>query len=358
MVFADKEHYLHQKPNRHQGRHTKQHKKQLVQHCTKPYHRWQPHRSGYQCSACGIRVHQALTAPTIEERLGQPCPQIQIDEEYPEQSSPHKPIQRKLTRAQVVANLLEKQAQQQPGSAHTLEETKGYLRCTTCGQSIHKRTNEAAFTAYVQGPCINQLYDQVHSGHNSHLLWQKGDKIQCKHCGTQTHTDAQGRPIITATLQKSCKGAPIAASPPISEIFKRQTAKASQAGQLDLTPEEPGTTVSASTAKLQAGHETQPNLELSAAASHWHHVSSNTVMCQPYTRPHPMLTTEATSWLRQAMKPSLLVSHPGNCQSNRKQRSHKSPKGAGHKRQLPTWKTPKASTLEIQSWKWTSSSRS
>ena len=200
-----------------------------------PCHRWQPHRSGYQCSACGIRVHQALTAPTIEERLEQPCPQIQLEEEYPDQSSPHKPISRKLTRAQVIANLLEQQAQQQPASAHTLEETKGYLRCTTCGQSTHKRTNEAAFKAYVQSPCINQLYEHTHSGHSNHLLWQRGDKIHCKHCGTQAHTDAQGRPILTATLQKSCKGAPIAASPPISELFKRQTAKASQAGQHDLT---------------------------------------------------------------------------------------------------------------------------
>ena len=215
VVFQDKEHYLHQKPNKHQGRRTKQHKKQLVQRCTKPwqapYHRWQPHRSGYQCSACGIRVHQALTAPTIEERLGQTCPQIQLDEEHPDQSSPHKPIQRKLTRAQVVANLLEQQAQKQPGSAHTLEETTGYLRCTVCGQSTHKRTNEAAFPEYIQSPCINQLCDKPHSGHQAHLLWQKGDKLHCKHCGTQTHTDAQGRPIATATLQKSCKGAPVAA---------------------------------------------------------------------------------------------------------------------------------------------------
>ena len=37
VVFQDKDHYLHQKPNRHQGRHTKQHKKQLVQLCTKAW---------------------------------------------------------------------------------------------------------------------------------------------------------------------------------------------------------------------------------------------------------------------------------------------------------------------------------
>ena len=75
-IFADKDHYLHQKAPRHQGRQTKQHKKQLVQHCRRPWqaphHRWQPHRSGYQCSACGERVHQALTASTIKERRRMP----------------------------------------------------------------------------------------------------------------------------------------------------------------------------------------------------------------------------------------------------------------------------------------------
>ena len=82
-------------------RQTKQHKKQLVQHCRKPwkepFHRWQPHRSGYQCSACGERVHQALTATTIEERLEQVCPQLQLEASYPEHHSPHKPIQKKST---------------------------------------------------------------------------------------------------------------------------------------------------------------------------------------------------------------------------------------------------------------------
>ena len=263
-VYQDKEHHLHQKPNRHQGRHTKQHKKQLVKLCTKawqaPMHRWQPHRSGYQCSACGIRVHQALTASTIEERIQQPCPQIQLDEAHPDMHSPHKPIHRKATRAQLIASLLEKQAQQQSDSAHTLEETKGYLRCTTCGQSIHKRTNED------QGPCVNQPFEQDHSGHATHLLWQRGDRIHCKHCGTQTHTDAQGRPIATATLQKACKGAPIAASPPLSEFFKRQTPAATTPGKPDTKPGGSTAQGSGTTSKTQAGHDTQPTMGYLASA--------------------------------------------------------------------------------------------
>ena len=158
-----------------QGRQTKQHKKQLAQHCRKVWKA--PHRSGYQCSACGERVHQALTATTIEARLEQVCPQLQIEENYPEHHSPHKPIQKKVTRAQVIANLLAKQTNQQSGSQHTLEETKGYLKCANCGNSVHKRTNEDAFQAFVQGPRINRLYDQPHPGHASHILWQRGDRL-------------------------------------------------------------------------------------------------------------------------------------------------------------------------------------
>ena len=176
QVFADKQHYLHQKAPRHQARHTKQRKKQLVNQCRKPwqapYHRWQPHQSGYQCSACGERVHQALTASTIDDKLTQHCPQLLLEEEYPEHHSPHKPIQEKVTRAQVIARLLENQNAKQPESQHTLEETKGYLRCKTCGLNVHKRANEGAFLGFAQGQCINQLYDQGHPGHASHTLWQ------------------------------------------------------------------------------------------------------------------------------------------------------------------------------------------
>lgn len=56
-----KDHYIHQKAPRHQGKQTKQRKKQLVQQCQKPWqapnHRWEPHRSGFHCSACGLRAH-------------------------------------------------------------------------------------------------------------------------------------------------------------------------------------------------------------------------------------------------------------------------------------------------------------
>ena len=151
-------------------------------------------------------------------------PQLQIEENYPEHHSPHKPIQKKLTRAQVIATLLAKQSAQQSDSQHTLEETKGYLKCTNCGISVHKRTNEDAFQAFVQGPCINRPYEQPHQGHArvmpATFCGKEVTDLQCKNCGTQTQTDAQQRPILTNALQKSCKGAAISGSPPITEHTK------------------------------------------------------------------------------------------------------------------------------------------
>ena len=167
---------------------------------------------------------------------------------------------KKLTRAQVIADLLNQQKEQKSDSQRTLEETKGYLKCTTCGNSVHKRTNEDAFQAFVKGPCINQLYEQSHPGHVSHVLWQRGDRLQCKNCGTQTQLDAHSRPILTNAFRKNCKGAAPAGSPPLTEIFRRQNAKASPADgrhaasgiEATLTP---GPLPSAS---VPAGHDTQP----------------------------------------------------------------------------------------------------
>ena len=144
-IYAAKDHYTHQKAPRHQGRQTKQHKKQLVQQCHKPWqaphHRWEPHRSGFHCSACGVRIHQALTVSIIEERLAQTCPRLRLEEEYPDHHSPHKPLPKKLTRAQVITKLLAQQQDTIPAEdTHALEETKGYLRCGKCGISVHKRT--------------------------------------------------------------------------------------------------------------------------------------------------------------------------------------------------------------------------
>ena len=212
-IYNNKEHYIHQKPTRQLGKHTKQYKKQLVGQCTRPWqspqHRWAPHRSGYQCGACGLRVH--------------------LDEQYPEQASPHQAMPKKQTRAQVIKNLLEEQAQNQPEPAqHQFEATTGYLRCVKCGTSIHKRVNEAAFMTYLASKCLDQPYTEAHSGHSSHALWQKGEKVSCTQCGLSLHLDGQQRIILTGALKNPCKGAAISGSPPLPELFRKQVEQATQ----------------------------------------------------------------------------------------------------------------------------------
>lgn len=80
-IYEDNMHYIHQKAPRHQGKQTKQHKKDLVNLCRKAWtdnhHRWEPHRSGFQCTACGTRMHQGLTAEILETRH---CPQMLIED--------------------------------------------------------------------------------------------------------------------------------------------------------------------------------------------------------------------------------------------------------------------------------------
>ena len=226
-IYKDKEHYLHQKPDRHQGKHTKQYKKQLIGRCTKPWitplHRWTPHRSGHQCGACGIRVHQALKVAVIEDRLQEPCPQLSIEENLPEPASPHLPLPKKKTRQQVIQQLLQpQQAQAVAPTQHELEETAGYLRCVKCGTSIHKRSNEPTFQSFVTGSCLDQPYPHQHEGHLSHALWQKGSKVTCTHCGLSLHLDGQQRVILTASIKRPCKGAASAGTPPLTDFFARQ----------------------------------------------------------------------------------------------------------------------------------------
>ena len=83
-IYDDPMHYIHQKAPRHQGRQTKQHKRDLVKQRNKAWsanhHRWEPHRSGYQCTACGTRMHQGLTTSILETRLHEDCPQVLIED--------------------------------------------------------------------------------------------------------------------------------------------------------------------------------------------------------------------------------------------------------------------------------------
>ena len=166
-------------------------------------------------------MHQALTAQQLEERLAEPCILQQADTDChppsPEAPGPSK----KLTRLQVIRNILQDQEKQPPAQAqHQLEETTGYLRCIKCGTSIHKRTNEQAFTDYINSPCLDGPFEAQHGGHHTHQLWRKGNRISCKQCGIQLHLDSNQRIILTASLLKECKGAGIKGSPSIQSFFK------------------------------------------------------------------------------------------------------------------------------------------
>lgn len=157
---------------------------------------------------------------------------------------------------------MDHQQQNKPGKeTHELEETKGFLRCGKCGCSAYKRTNEAAFQAFVQGPCIDQAYEQAHAGRPSHSLWQKGERVNCRHCGVHIHLDTQ-QPIMTGALQKMCKGAAVSGS--LVELFRRQAEKASQS-QHHYLPQAGNTTIAKQTPPstgdaAPAGHEPQPSL--------------------------------------------------------------------------------------------------
>ena len=224
-IFQDKQHYLHTKADRQPGKQTKQRKKELIHQCTKPWqenhHRWAPQRSGYACTTCGTRMHQGLTTQQLEDRLGEPCNQQLAEQACPEPGPEASGPTKKLTRAQVIRNLLNDQTNKDPAPhEHHFEETTGYLKCTKCGTSVHKRVNEQAFKDYLSGPCLDCPFEGEHKGHPSHKLWQKGQKISCTGCGLQLHLDSNRRIITSTTFLKECRGAGTQGSPPIHAFFK------------------------------------------------------------------------------------------------------------------------------------------
>ena len=220
-IYEDSTHNIHQK-----GKRTKQRKKDQVNQCRKAWadnhHRWEPHRSGFQCTACGTRMHQGLTAGILEARLQEDCPQLTIEDLRNQPAMQTDPLPKKLTRAQQIKEILAKQPDQPEPGKHQLTETTGYLKCTKCGVNIHKRVNEAAFTEFTQSNCVNQECTAQHTGHPTHALWQIGERVKCTQCGTQWNLDGNQRLIATQALYKPCKGAATRGSPPLSEFFKKK----------------------------------------------------------------------------------------------------------------------------------------
>ena len=164
---------------------------------------------------------RGLTAQILEDRLAETCTQLQADRACPSPGPEAPQPDKKLTRLQTIRNILQAQAgQDQATDQHCFEETKGYLKCTKCGTSVHKRINEKAFNDYLHSPCLDCPFEGQHKGHPSHQLWQKGNKISCTLCGLQLHLDSQQRVISTSNFLKQCKGAGTKGSPPIHSFFK------------------------------------------------------------------------------------------------------------------------------------------
>lgn len=55
--------------------------------------------------------------------------------------------------------------------------------------------------------------------HATHLLWQLGAKVTCRHCGIAVLTDKNNRLIVTHGLRRACKGAPVKKSPGLRTYF-------------------------------------------------------------------------------------------------------------------------------------------
>ena len=237
-IYDDPHHYIHQKAPKHQGKRTKHYKRDLVKQCAESWadnhHRWEPHRSGYQCTACGARMHQGLTKDILETRLQEDCPQVKIEDVY-SQPAKDATLTKKPTRAQVIKDLLQRQ-QQHPlaPEEHQYAETTGYLKCLKCGVNTHKRVNEEAFQTFLASPCVDRAFPTPPQGHPSHTLWQKGERVRCTQCGAQWNLHSEQRVIANQLLSKVCKGAGTKGSPPLSEFFKKKDTSNSSSPPLDI----------------------------------------------------------------------------------------------------------------------------
>lgn len=171
-------------------------------------------------------MHQSLTTEVLEARLTEVCPQS-VFEAVATPAETATPLPKKLTRAQQIKAILDKQPEQPAPGQHQLAETTGYLKCLVCGINIHKRVNEDAFNSCIQSPCVNQAFTAAHEGHPSHALWQIGEKVKCALCGTHWNLDSHLRIIATQAFHKACKGAGGKNTPPISTFFNKKPATSS-----------------------------------------------------------------------------------------------------------------------------------
>lgn len=211
----------------------------------------------------------------LEQRIHEPCQQRQFDAEMEPPPSPPKAVGKKVTRAQIIAELFKLQARRPPSlNERAFAQTPGYLKRSKCGISAHKRANDEAFNGFVNSACIDQSYDQPHKARHSHQVWRTGNRrIHCKSCGVQAHLDASDNLVLSANLRKTCKGAAIRGSPDIKELFQATSHK--QGPQLSsalekgnpppttediLSPMQPQSRRGTATRSclIITGHDTQP----------------------------------------------------------------------------------------------------
>ena len=229
---------------------------------------------GKNLSTDGNHTEVGTNAVLVGKESTKPSPPPQLKNDWnrcalnfslrpanPERHSPHKPIQKKITRAQVTANLLAKQTNQQSNTQHTLEETKGYLASTG---STTNRIQDMPATL-----CGREEIDRI------------------------ARIVAPKRKLMLRTGQSSelpsRRPAIISGSPPITEIFRRQTVKASQ---IETSHPEAGTPATASDtsqahALLPEGHEPQPQSVRQA--------QRNTSETTSPLAPRQLIYSEATS---------------------------------------------------------------
>ena len=129
-------------------------------------------------------MHQGLTASILESRLQENCPQVLIEDARYTPPTQAEPLAKKT-----------------PGPR--LSRTSYISSNRKPQHQASKRVNEAAFQQFSQR--VDQAYTHNRSGHSTHSLWQKGDRVRCTQCGIQWHLDGE-KPLSEFFKKKSEAG--------------------------------------------------------------------------------------------------------------------------------------------------------
>lgn len=87
----------------------------------------------------------------------------------------------------MIQALLQNQPADRTPGVHHYIETAGYLKCQHCTIAILGRSNETIWNDFINSACADERYNGETIGHETHLLWQLGHRVSCKH--------TQGAPV-------------------------------------------------------------------------------------------------------------------------------------------------------------------